>query len=101
MPKVNVKMETEAKYGAVVGVKKLKFDAKGEAEIEVDAESSQLLVWWLMGSPGAKYKITLSTSSKVHKIKIETPGWENPIESAISTHKFDTSGHARFSVVKK
>jgi hypothetical protein len=101
MPKLKIKMETEAEHGIAVGGQVVKFGATGEGSVDVELDLSVLMVWWLMGSPGAKYKIALATSSSQHEIKIETTGWKNPIESAISTQMFDTSGHARFRVVKK
>lgn len=101
MPTVKIKMETEAAFGAVAQGANLKFDVQKVARLDLALDQSCLLVWWLLGSPGAKYKISISPASVAHEIKIDTPGWKNPIESAISTQMFDTSGHARFRVVKK
>lgn len=109
MPKVTFEVESEAEPLLIVSARDagghltnqqvdlIPVDAakpeKRRGSVTVTSNQLHLLTWIFVGSPGAKYKITLEP-----KEKITLKRSKNPIESNIATTRTATSGSDQFEV---
>ena len=106
MPKVTFEVESEAEPLLIVSER----DAAGQpvnrlvnlgpagatkrtGSLTVPSNQTQFLTWIFTGSPGTRYKITLTPQAKITFGRVK-----NPIESSIATTRFMTSGSDRFEV---
>ena len=106
MPKVTFEVESEAEPLLIVSTQ----DAAGKpvnqivdlkpagastrtGSLTVPSNQTQFLTWIFTGSPGTKYKITLSPQAKITLKRSD-----NPIVSSIATTHLTTSGSDRFEV---
>jgi len=106
MPKVTFEVESEAEPLLILSERdsagqpvnrlvdlKPAGATKRTGNLTVPSNQAQFLTWIFTGSPGAKYKITLTSQTKITFGRVK-----NPIESSIATTRFMTSGSDRFEV---
>ena len=97
--RINVAVETQADMRIVINSQDVPLNAAGKGETDVPLDEVSLMVWIVVGNPGAPYTITLTPAST--ELVVKARSGANPVKSRISTQLFRGSGFMHFTVEPK
>ena len=92
-------VETKADIRLVINNDDVKLNASKKGSVEVPAGEVNLMVWLVVGDPGAAFTITLSAADPAMVIKANTG--TNPVKSNIPSSFFRGAGFMRFTAQLK